>query len=52
MKVIAKLLPEFLGKTGRIQAFFIRHIFRAKVSFYLLSLFLIPDCVEKVLIIK
>ena len=35
MKVIAKLLllTEFLGKTGGIQAFFIRHIFRAKVSF-------------------
>jgi len=32
MKVIAELLAEFLGKTGGILAFFIRHIFRAKVS--------------------
>ena len=32
MRLIAGLLISFLGKTGRIQAIFIRHISRAKVS--------------------
>jgi len=32
MRLIAGLLSEFLGKAGRIQAIFIRHTSRAKVS--------------------
>ncbi len=32
MSVIVVLLAEFLDKTGGIQAIFIHHIFRAKVS--------------------
>jgi hypothetical protein len=32
MSLIAGLLGEFLGKTGGIQAFLIRHISRAKIS--------------------
>jgi len=34
MRLIAGLLSEFLGKTGGIQAFLIRHISCAKVSVY------------------